>query len=41
VLTFFVATEGKLGALETNKGVLAKNYLKGWFVIDVVTTIPF
>jgi hypothetical protein len=41
VLTFFVATEGKLGALETKKAVIAKNYLKGWFVIDVLTTIPF
>lgn len=27
--------------LETNKATLAKNYLKGWFVIDLVTTIPF
>ena len=27
--------------LETNKAALAKNYLKGWFVIDLVTTIPF
>ena len=40
ILTFFVATEEK-SVIETNKITLAKNYFKGWFFIDVFTTIPF
>lgn len=41
VLTFFTATEGDRGAIEVQKSVLAKNYFKGWFFIDLFTTIPF
>ena len=40
ILTFFVATEENM-EIETNKVTLAKNYFKGWFWIDLFTTIPF
>lgn len=39
-LTFFTAYEER-GVLIVNRTQIAKNYLKSWFVIDVVTTIPF
>ena len=41
ILTFFTATEQAQGILEVRKNQLAKNYLKGWFFIDLFTTIPF
>ena len=40
VLTFFTAYEEK-GTLVINRHMIAKNYLKGWFMLDVITTIPF
>ena len=41
ILTFFTATEGARGVLEVHKPTIAKNYIKGWFFIDLFTTIPF
>ena len=41
ILTFFSATESGHGKYETNKSVLAKNYLKGWFITDVLSSIPY
>jgi len=41
ILTFFTATEQAQGVLEVKKSKLAKNYLKGWFFIDLFTTFPF
>ena len=29
------------GKLVANRGVVARRYLKGWFIIDLVATIPF
>ena len=42
VLTFFTATqENKISPVILDKRALARNYLQGWFMIDVFTTIPF
>jgi len=41
VVSFFAVTEDDFGQLETNRSVIIKNYLKGWFFIDLFTTIPF
>jgi hypothetical protein len=40
VMTFFTAYEER-GVLVVSRTHIAKNYLKSWFVIDIVTTIPF
>lgn len=41
ILTFFTAYEDKDGKVITKHNLIAKNYLKGWFVLDVVATFPF
>lgn len=41
ILTFFTALETSKGSFETNRKVIALTYLKGWFTIDFLTTIPF
>jgi len=41
ILTFFTAYQDNLGTLETRKSKIAIHYIKGFFVIDVVTTLPF
>lgn len=40
VLTFITAYEYN-DQVETRPGRLASNYLKGWFWIDLLSTIPF
>ena len=41
VLTFFTAIKDKNERFIVNKNVIAKKYLEGWFMIDVVTTLPW
>jgi CRP-like cAMP-binding protein/voltage-gated potassium channel Kch len=42
ILSFFTAIENvEVGALIVHKKFIVSQYLKGWFVIDVVSTIPF
>jgi len=42
VITFFTAIQDPIsGRYEIRKKKLAMMYLKGWFIIDVVTTIPW
>lgn len=41
LVTFFVAYENKLGLLETSHRKIAKKYLKGWFLFDLVACFPF
>ena len=40
VLTFFTAYE-KNKSVEVRHSKIAKQYLKGWFIIDLIATIPF
>jgi hyperpolarization activated cyclic nucleotide-gated potassium channel 2 len=40
VLTFFSAYEKKDGSIEADKRQIAKEYLKAWFWIDIMSTIP-
>jgi len=40
VLTFFTALEKKNGQLEISKQIIARTYFRGWFLIDVASTIP-
>ena len=40
VLTFFTAYE-KNKTIEVRHKQIAKQYLKGWFIIDLIATIPF
>ena len=39
-LTFYTAIETKEGFI-TDKKVIAKTYVKGWFFLDLFTSIPF
>lgn len=41
VLSFFTAYEITPGKYEYRKSKIACNYIKGFFFIDLVTTIPF
>lgn len=41
VLSFFTAYEIKPGMFEYRKSKIACNYIKGFFFIDLLTTIPF
>jgi hypothetical protein len=41
ILNFFTAIDVGNGVYETDKRIIAKTYLKGWFLIDVVTTVPY
>lgn len=41
VLNFFSAIDAGNGVYETDKRIIAKTYLKGWFLTDVVTTLPY
>jgi len=40
VLTFFTAIEKKNGKIDASKSGIAKNYLKGWFLIDITSNFP-
>lgn len=41
ILSFFTAYEIKPGIFEYRKSKIALNYIKGFFFIDLLTTIPF
>ena len=41
VFNFMTAFEEEGGMLIYDKTTIAKNYLKGWFSIDLMTSIPF
>jgi hypothetical protein len=41
VLTFFTAIPTKTGGYISDKRVIAKTYIKGWFFIDFFTSLPF
>jgi hypothetical protein len=41
ILTFFTAYQDNYGSIVTRKSLIAKNYIRGFFVIDVLTTFPF
>ena len=42
VLNFFSAFEDtNSGQIVTNLNIIAKTYVRGWFLIDLVSTIPF
>lgn len=40
IMTFFTAIERRGGSLETRHAVIARNYLKLWFWIDLFATMP-
>lgn len=39
-LSFFTAFEDESGEMVTSKSRIVKNYLKGWFFLDLVSSIP-
>jgi hypothetical protein len=39
-LTFFTAIEKKNGKIDASKSGIAKNYFKGWFLIDISSNFP-
>jgi hypothetical protein len=41
IVTFFSVTKMSDGQYITNRATIAKDYILGWFFIDVVTTFPF
>lgn len=41
VVTFISAEVKEDGTLEKNRRIIAKKYLKGWFLIDLLAFIPF
>lgn len=41
VLTFMSVYDDGTGKYVTNRRMIAKNYLKGWFTIDLLTSLPF
>lgn len=41
ILTFFTAVKIPGGELITNRKIIAQRYLKGWFLFDLTTTLPF
>jgi len=40
ILNFFTAYYETEGILQTNSGAIARRYLRGWFIVDVVSSIP-
>jgi hypothetical protein len=40
ILTFFTAIEKKNGKIDASKSGIARNYLKGWFLIDISSNFP-
>jgi len=40
VLTFFTAIEKRNGKIDASKSGIAKNYLRGWFLIDITSNFP-
>lgn len=40
ILTFFSGLERKDQTIETDKRIIAREYLKMWFWIDVLSTLP-
>ena len=40
-ITFNTALEGRHGIYNTNRIQIAKTYLRGWFALDFITSIPF
>jgi len=40
LLTFFTAIEKKNGKIDATKSGIAKNYFKGWFLIDISSNFP-
>ena len=40
ILNFITATENENGELITDRKQIAVSYLKGWFIIDLVSSIP-
>ena len=41
ILCFFTAFEDENKILVTNNWIIAKTYLRTWFIIDVLSIIPF
>ena len=41
VVNFLTAYESSNGLLISDKTLIAKNYLRGWFLLDLFTSIPF
>ena len=41
VLTFFSAYERKDGQIETRKGKIAITYIKTWFLLDLISSMPY
>jgi len=40
LLTFFTAIERKNGKIDISKSGIARNYFKGWFLIDISSNFP-
>ena len=40
LLTFFSAFERKDNSIEMKKSMIAREYFKAWFWIDILSTIP-
>jgi hypothetical protein len=41
IVTFFMASENNFHEINDDRKVIAKDYLKGWFTIDVLSIFPF
>lgn len=41
VLNFFTGIVTSSGAVEDDRGIIAKHYLLHWFIIDVVSALPY
>lgn len=41
VVNFFSVIEDETGSLITNRTSIARRYIKGWFFIDLFTSLPF
>ena len=41
IFTFFLPTEGPNGEAITSRKLIAIKYLRGWFVVDIISCIPF
>lgn len=41
IFNFFTVIELEDGSYETSRVKIMKNYCKGWFFLDLFTTIPF
>lgn len=40
IVNFFSAYDGPDGMVVTDHRLIAKNYITGWFVLDVIACIP-